>query len=253
VAGALGRKIGDARTATMMRGITECRVELLTTRQKAKLPVPAVPNNSAESNSVMEYPGTSEARLSLSVTDMNVQLELPGDVSEGIGGDEVVMTSVVRPDKGRAIGAAVGMEPRRICLMSVAIQEDGSQRDDVDNTTEVVVVSEEIPPPALTDDAATLTGAIAIPTSEIADKSVRSEQQKQATATTPIVGVADTVKEAAKATERRKMLRDIDAAVAMREHLAATNPELNTTAAFLRAVCGRPSETKNEKVAENQE
>jgi len=52
VAGALGRKIGDTRTATMMRGITECRVELLSTRQRAKLPVPAVPNNSAESNSV---------------------------------------------------------------------------------------------------------------------------------------------------------------------------------------------------------
>jgi len=104
VVGALGRKIGDARTATMMRGITECRVELLSTRQKAKLPVPAVPNNSAKSNSVTEYPGTSEARLSLFATDMNVQLELPSDVSEGIGGEEVVMASVVGPDKGRAMG-----------------------------------------------------------------------------------------------------------------------------------------------------
>jgi len=69
VAGALGRKIGDARTATMMRGITECRVELLTTRQKAKLPVPAVPHNSAESNSAVDGSGAYDARLSLSATD----------------------------------------------------------------------------------------------------------------------------------------------------------------------------------------
>jgi len=138
----------------MMRGITECWVELLSTRQKAKLPLPAVPNNSAESNSVTEYPGTSEARLSLSATDMNVQLELPGDVSEGIGGDEVVMASVTVPDKGRAIGVAVGMDPRRISLTSVARQEDRAQRDDVDNITEVVVASGEIAPRVPTDDAA---------------------------------------------------------------------------------------------------
>jgi len=58
VAGAIGRKIGNARTATMMRGITECRVKLLSTRQKAKLPVPAAPNNSAESNCVVDFVGT---------------------------------------------------------------------------------------------------------------------------------------------------------------------------------------------------
>jgi len=72
VVGALERKIGDARTANMMRGITEWRVELLST----------VPNNSAKSNSVTEIIGTSDARLSLSAMDMRVELELPGDVSE---------------------------------------------------------------------------------------------------------------------------------------------------------------------------
>jgi len=84
VAGALGRKIGDTRTATMIKGITECRVELLSTRQKAKLPVPAVPNNSAESNSVTECARANNARLALSATSLNVQMELPGDVSEEV-------------------------------------------------------------------------------------------------------------------------------------------------------------------------
>jgi len=77
-----GRKIGDTRTATMMRGITECRVELLSTLQKAKLPVPAAPNNSAESNSVAETAGAYDARLFLSATDLHVQVELPGEVTE---------------------------------------------------------------------------------------------------------------------------------------------------------------------------
>jgi len=90
----------------MMRGITECRVQILTTRQKAKLPVPAAPNNSAESNSVTECTGATEARLSLSATDLHVQLELPGEVSEEVGGAEIVVA-----DKGQTTGAMVGTEP----------------------------------------------------------------------------------------------------------------------------------------------
>jgi len=54
VAGVLGRKLGDARTATLMKGITECRVEIMSTRQKAKRPVPKAPDNSREADSSIE-------------------------------------------------------------------------------------------------------------------------------------------------------------------------------------------------------
>jgi len=117
VAGALGRKIGDTRTATMMRGITKCRVELLSTRQKARLPGPAAPNNSAESNSVMDVVGTYDVRLSLSATDQQVQLELPGDVT-GITNETAIV------EKGKTIARIVSPEPRRVSLTSVPKQSD---------------------------------------------------------------------------------------------------------------------------------
>jgi len=78
VAGALGRKVGDARTAEMMKGITECRVEIMSTRQIARLPVTAVPENSVESDSIADGTDTGDARLSLSATDQHMQVELPG-------------------------------------------------------------------------------------------------------------------------------------------------------------------------------
>jgi len=127
VAGALGRKVGDTRTAQMMRGITECRVELLSTCQKAKLPVPAVPNNSAESNSAVDGVGAYDVRLSLSATDQHVRLELPGDESEMI---TEIATPVVTG--GEATVETVITETRRISLISVTRQnDDGQSRDEV--------------------------------------------------------------------------------------------------------------------------
>jgi len=86
VVGALGRKIGDARSIAMLKGITECRVELMSTRQKAKIPLPAVPDNSVESEDLVEGVDASDVRRSvsmtdrdLSMTDQQIQLELPGD------------------------------------------------------------------------------------------------------------------------------------------------------------------------------
>jgi len=150
VAGALGRKIGDARTANTMRGITECRVELLSTRQKAKLPVPKVPNNSAESNSVTEIIGTSDARLSLSATDMQVELELPGDVSEEPRMAEVV---ILETEKGRIIGGVGNTEPRRIPLMPVASRGKGvASFDDIDRLARVAEKSGETVRAACADD-----------------------------------------------------------------------------------------------------
>jgi len=118
VAGALGRKIGDARTATMIQEITECRVELLSTRQKAKRPVPKAPDNSREADNPTERIEVSGARLSLLATDQHVQLELPGDIMEenrvATGSSRIKKTSV-----GKKLAGADDVEPRPVLLTSV--------------------------------------------------------------------------------------------------------------------------------------
>jgi len=119
VAGTLGRKIGDKRTAEMMKGITECRVEIMSTRQKARLLVPAAPENSVESNSLVDGTDT-DARLSLSATDQHVQVELPGvgvadDRREGQAGENWETGGEMTPE-----GANIA-EPRRITLTSVKV------------------------------------------------------------------------------------------------------------------------------------
>jgi len=159
VAGALGRKVGDARTATMIMGITECRVELLSTRQKAKLPVPAVPNNSAESNSVIECVGAYDVQLSLSATDQHVYLELPGDVTETI--TEVAIQAA---ERRKVLFGKVNSEPRRISLTSVA-----KRRDEVQSGAEAIGLTAKDKAPQAnisgmgTDDAPVAPGEIATP------------------------------------------------------------------------------------------
>jgi len=205
VAGALGRKIGDARTATMMRGITECRVELLSTRQKAKLPVPAVPNNSAESNSAVDGIGAYDARLSLSATDQNVHLELPGDVAG-------VTTAAATPDKTEheTIAGKVNPEPRRISLTSVAKQRDGirshsESTGEITNGPQNMIFGEDV------NDMPVIPGEIATPTTY-------SEEAGR------IEGGDGT----GRTTEKRRLLREIDVAATLRAHLAEMNPEVTT-------------------------
>jgi len=119
VAGALGRKVGDARTVAMMKGITECRLELMSTRQKAKKPVPKAPDNSVESDSLAERTGASDERQSLSATDQHVQLKLPGDiVGEKCGTAQPSGTG--KPGAGKTvIETGSAEQPRRITLTSV--------------------------------------------------------------------------------------------------------------------------------------
>jgi len=248
VAGALERTIGDSRTVNMMRGITECRVELLSTRQKAKLPVPAAPNNSAESNSVTEYTETGDARLSLSATDLHVQLELPGDVSEETRTVGVVGAVTLEVEKGRMIGATVSTEPCRISLTSVARQGDRVPScDNIVHIADVAATSVETVRDARADDTPIFSETIAKPAVASVDKSVQSgefELLELPTAATTIGGIADVDGDVTKTTERRRLLRDIDVAVAMREHFAAINPELNAATTFLSSVCGLPYEAK---------
>jgi len=246
VAGALGRKIGDTRTATMMRGITECRVELLSTRQKAKLPLPAAPNNSAESNSVAETAGVYDGRLSLSATDLHVQLELPGEV---IGSTAEATSSAAL--SGRATAEMVTTEPRRISLISVVRPSDDRQPgDEVVNFSDKDREPRSTEPNASSDDTLINSGGIAIPavtSAEIADRSKdRTKTDKETQ------GGEETEREgnAAGTPEKWRILREIDAAEAMRERLAETNPDLTTVASFLDSVCGRTRAPKKTEISE---
>jgi len=52
-------------------------------------------------------------------------------------------------------------------------------------------------------------------------------------------------------SEKQRMLREIDVAAVMREHLAETNPELTTAASFLDSVCGRICAPKKTEMSES--
>jgi len=220
VAGALGRKIGDMCTATMMRGITECRVELLSTRQKAKLPVPAAPNNSAESNSVVDCVGKYDVRLSLSATDQQVPLELPGDVIE-----TTIETATPMVEREKVTTGTTNPESRRIFIISVVKSGDGRQlRDETVNHV---------------DDVPTNPGEIATPVVTYTEVAVCSGENAVTGEEARAVEKTDEDGNTAKVVAKRRLLREIDIATAMHEHLLETNPELTNTISFLDAVYGR--------------
>jgi len=247
VVGALGRKIGDTRTATMMRGITDCRVELLSTRQKAKLPVPAVPNNSAESNSVVEGAGAYDVRLSLSATDQHVQLELPGDVTE----TTAKMTTPVVPGEKVTV-RTVTTEPRRISFISVVRQNDDRQsRDEVVGLTNKDRAPIEAEPGVCIEDTPITPGEIATPSAIYTEITIRPKDCTMPDKKTQGVGMTEREDNAIGASEKRRMLREIDVATAIREHLAETNPKLTTATSFLEAVCGRTYAPKKGKASES--
>jgi len=74
VSGALGRRTDDTKWFDAAANITECSVRLLTTNKKAKAPVSVPPSNSIDSE--MDRGESSDAHLSQSVTDLDVQTEL---------------------------------------------------------------------------------------------------------------------------------------------------------------------------------
>jgi len=245
VAGALGRKIGDARTTKMMRGITECRVELLSTRQKAKLPVPAAPHNSGESNNVADVSNADDARLSLSATDLHVHVGLPGDVIE-------MASEIVSPRVGdnENRGGLLNVEPRRVSLISVAVPPCDRLSREVDQTNEEIQSAEASEHKLCSDGLPTGLGESSTLASErVIMKSSTGIRETLET------GKAECRNEgiegdAIGSNEKRRVLRDIEIAIAMREHLAVTNPDLAMAASLIGAVRGQPHTPKDKATEE---
>jgi len=227
VAGALGRKLGDARTATLIKGITECRVEIMSTRQKAKRPVPKAPDNSREADSSIE--SVCEARMSLSATDLHVRLELPGDVhdesvreTEPRGVEEIVV--------GKEINEMTSPEPRRVLLTSV--------RANSGETPSCDIAIEEAPATTaasvIEDDEPATPGLIDTPVTT-------DDLRARGAPKTPVsaVAVGGTAGGADRDVERRQLTREINVAEALSRRMTEDHPELAVAASFLDTVCGR--------------
>jgi len=245
VAGALGRKIGDARTATMMRGITECRVELLSTRQKAKLPVPAAPHNSAESNSVADVSNADDARLSLSATDLHVHVELPGDVKEAAA---EIVSPRVGDNENR--GGPLNVEPRRVSLISVAVPFCDRPSREIDQTNEEGRSAKPNEPKSGSDGVPRAPGGSSTPVLEhniTKSRTGMRETLETGTAEGRNEGIGGN---AIGSNEKRRVLRDIKIAIAMRKHLAVTNPDLTMAASIIGAVRGQTYAPKNKATEE---
>jgi len=69
----------------MLKTLPECRVkiELESTRNKSRRPVPAAPANSIESEDLTGGGEGDDMRLSQPATNQNIQLGLPGDEVTG--------------------------------------------------------------------------------------------------------------------------------------------------------------------------
>jgi len=227
VAGALGRRLGDARTAKMMSGIVECRVKIMSTRRQAKLPVPAPPGNSAESNSVTDCVGASDARLSLSALYMNVQLELPGEVPKGEK-EAATCNATKEVSEAQTMSEVITVEPRPVSLTSVKKVRDevgarlgAGRTQNIDNSGVRANAEQMIRRTEETPVAATITIETRACELEIAN--------------------TETITGGKAEKQRKRVMRDIDVAMAMREHLATINPKLDTATSFIGSVCGRPT------------
>jgi len=126
----------------------------------------------------------------------------------------------------------------------VARHGDGAPpRSQIFSPTEAIEMSDQTVRGAPTEETLNPTETTADPVVTDIDKSKRSEEQKSM-AVPSTTRITDKEKDAVTGTEKRRMLRDIEVAVAMRKHLAVTNPELNFAASLLGAVRSQPYETK---------
>jgi len=170
-------KIGDARTMAMHKGITECRVELLSKRQKAKMTLPAASDNSVESDDVLEGIYASDIRLSLSMTDQHIQLDLPGD--------RVMESATAGPSrenvaKRKEIAAATtaSTEPRPVSLTMIAMpHKAGPTYDEAVRPSGTRDVPTEIAAGGEVVDKPHAPGLVEIPVLENVKTAIRKEKR----------------------------------------------------------------------------
>jgi len=158
---------------------------------------------------------------------MNVQLELLGEVPKRNKG-------ITTGDATKKVGAAqtrdeaTTVEPRRVTLTSVKKAGDGAsgcsgerRKQDAGNSGVRANVEH------------TTSGGVETSTTVTATTEIRASE--------PELANTETTTKEKREEERERVMRDIEVAMAMREHLAVTNPELDTAMSFIGSVCGRPT------------
>jgi len=219
VSGALGRKNDDPKLFEATVELQECSVVIQqSTKRKAKTLVSAAPPNSIDSEAEGEE--HDDVRLSQSSTDTGVNIELPGcamETDEGktrVADEEGSTSGNIRR---REEGAAAGPEGL-----------DAAEARIVATTTASGEIANTVTP---TGDSGAVTPLLEA-----------SNRKSVDTTSTPIVANEATT------DERRRILRDIDAAELMRSEIAKTSLELASVSSFLGTVCGERRLTEKDKV-----
>jgi len=160
---------------------------------------------------------------------MQVQLELPGEVPE-VEKETTSRNTTKETSATPMREAATNMEPRRVNLISVKkVCDEMIGGSGVGNTPDMEKSSTRAKVEHMTLGGVETTTAIT---------EIRTIEPEVVGRETTAIGKTE--------LERKRMMRDINVATAMREHLATINPELDTTMAFLGSVCGRPTVRRND-------
>jgi len=161
-------------------------------------------------------------------------LELPGEIAETIVQATPISVETAEVSRGNA-----NTEPRRVSLTSVARPRgEGPPREGACPGDEGRVLS-EAETNADIDGGPSVTKETADPKPAHAETTAPlSERESQGTEirTGGTTGSGNNI---IKATTTSRVLRDIDLAMVMREHMAGISPELATANSFIDAVCGR--------------
>jgi len=153
--------------------------------------------------------------------------------------EAIIQATPTSVETGEISRGNTNAEPRRVSLTSVArpcgevpSREDACLGDKERVMGEVEPNVDIDGEPSVTKETANLKPAHAETTAPSSER----EAQGMEIRTGGTAGSEDNIP---KATAKSRVLRDIDIAMAMREHLAGINPELATATSFIDAVCGR--------------
>jgi len=224
VSGALGKRNEDPKIFEATVDLQECSEVLHSTRRKAKAPVSAPPPNSTESDVDVEE--HDEVCMSHSTTDLGVNIVLPGS------GQELVAERMDVDDVREGMNE-IGDK----CIKETVAEEM------------CTAISEPSFPDTPTAPGSVETPVLQRSESTVKEKSARVPSQKRA-AGDSVAEIASTTGKAKemRPEERRRILRDVDAAELLREELARTNPKLASVSAFLGVVCGDRHNTGMDKM-----
>jgi len=223
VAGALGRKVPAILSTPESFGMSDCYVELTSTRKKSKATVSDAPPNSVESEDLGATDCNPEARFSQS----DVQVGFPEDTSEAM--TAIASTALLN-------GPPVSDTPRSVGAFAFA------------NAIFGVVAQEEVATEPMDPAIIPETASSAV---DLEDPILGGGETPPGIVTERMVPGSE--KEAValklKYDNRQRMIREIAASQLLQEELAKSDPNLVSVFAFMNKVCGTDTPTRKLKEA----